>query len=171
MNENILSSRLKEAREDRGYTQGEMAEKLGIARTSLSLYEGGQRTPDAHVITRFSEVTGASPYYLLGLRDTKNDEYSDIFQELALSEHAIDRLRDKKQYAKITSKLLESDSFWGIVNLINILIDYYSSENEYSSKGFTIEDGMIINFDDAHRYSCQRYLENIIDEVLEGWEY
>lgn len=42
--------------------QGEMAEKIGITRTSLCLYENGQRTPGVHVLKRFILASGKHSY-------------------------------------------------------------------------------------------------------------
>lgn len=170
MNRNVLPERMKEIRESIGLKQGEMAKRMGIARTSLCLYENGQRTPDAHVLKQFILASGVSPYYLLGLHNTKKDEYSDVFHELGLSERAIDKLREKPSSSSVLNLMLESDIFWTIIRLIDTMAEFENPENGNppgaSLVGATIEDVLCIDYEDALRYCCQKYLDEIIDNII-----
>lgn len=49
-----LGERLREAREYLGFTQEEVAQYMGIARSALSLMEAGQRKVDALELTRLA---------------------------------------------------------------------------------------------------------------------
>lgn len=54
----------------RGYTQAQMAEKIGVSRSTYTNYESGNRTPDYEVLERISDVLGCSLDELFG-RESK----------------------------------------------------------------------------------------------------
>lgn len=45
ISQELLISRLKQFRKEKGFTQAEMAEKIGIAAVNYAKYECGKRTP------------------------------------------------------------------------------------------------------------------------------
>lgn len=65
---------LKYARERMGYTQKEVADKIGVAKSTYSLYESGNREPGVPVIKRITNVLKVSADELLGIED--NEEYT-----------------------------------------------------------------------------------------------
>ena len=65
----ILGERLKELREERGYTQKQLSEELGINSVTYLHYEKEQREPPLSLLADISRFYGVSPDYLLGLND------------------------------------------------------------------------------------------------------
>lgn len=65
----ILGERLKELREEKGYTQREFAAKMGINGVTYLHYEKNQREPPLSLLAAFAEFYGVSVDYLLGLKD------------------------------------------------------------------------------------------------------
>jgi len=65
----ILGERLKELREERGYTQKQLAEKLNINSVTYLHYEKSQREPPLSLLAEFAAFYGVSTDYLLGLTD------------------------------------------------------------------------------------------------------
>lgn len=61
-----LGSRLGQLRERSGWTQEEMAEKLGITRAALSHYEKNRRKPDFDTLIQAADLFGVSVDYLIG---------------------------------------------------------------------------------------------------------
>ncbi|MGG4393886.1 helix-turn-helix transcriptional regulator [Paenibacillus thiaminolyticus] len=61
-----LGSRLGQLRERSGWTQEEMAEKLGITRAALSHYEKNRRKPDFDTLIQAADLFGVSVDYLVG---------------------------------------------------------------------------------------------------------
>ncbi len=59
-----LGSRLKESRERKGFTQVQVAEKLGISNGTLSGYERNYRDPDTNTLTILAKLYGVSTDYL-----------------------------------------------------------------------------------------------------------
>ena len=64
----VFSSRLKEARRRTGYTQVEVADKLGIAQCQMSVYENGKVKPDIELIAAMSIIYDVSVDWLFGLK-------------------------------------------------------------------------------------------------------
>lgn len=62
-----INKKLKEARTSNGYTQGEMAKKLGLSNSAYSNYENGYSEPPVEVLTAFCAETGIELKGLLEL--------------------------------------------------------------------------------------------------------
>ena len=56
----------KRLRTSSGYTQSEMAEKLGIAKSTISMYENGNREPDFETLELIADFFNVDIDYLLG---------------------------------------------------------------------------------------------------------
>lgn len=86
-----LSSLMKE----RGVTQQDLANALGVKRQTISLYKSGQSTPDAKLLRDLSVFFKISSDYLLGLTDIKTPDVNikAISEETGLSENCIEILK------------------------------------------------------------------------------
>lgn len=61
--------RLKEARKRSAMTQQQVADSLGISRSSYTNIENGKRDPDTRTLRRLADLFEVSADYLLGLTD------------------------------------------------------------------------------------------------------
>lgn len=61
----ILADKIIENRKKNGWSQEELADRLGVSRQSVSKWEGAQAVPDMKKIIQMSEVFGVSTDYLL----------------------------------------------------------------------------------------------------------
>ena len=61
----ILADKIIENRKKNGWSQEELAEKLGVSRQSVSKWESAQAIPDLKKILQLSEVFGVSTDYLI----------------------------------------------------------------------------------------------------------
>ncbi len=61
-----LGDRLRKAREHAGLTQAELAELIGIARSSVVSYEIGRTEPSRPVVLSWSLATGVATEWVLG---------------------------------------------------------------------------------------------------------
>jgi transcriptional regulator with XRE-family HTH domain len=66
----ILADKIVNLRKKAGWSQEELAEKMGVSRQSISKWEGAQSVPDMNRILKLSEVFHVSTDYLL--RDDKS---------------------------------------------------------------------------------------------------
>lgn len=76
-NLNVLPQRLREAREALEMTMIELANRIGITRQAISLYEAGARTPEPHIMTEIvRELKQPISFFItdrpnsFGIRDT-----------------------------------------------------------------------------------------------------
>ena len=61
----ILADKIIELRKQNGWSQEDLAERLGVSRQSVSKWEGAQSVPDMNRILKMSEVFGVSTDVLL----------------------------------------------------------------------------------------------------------
>lgn len=72
-----IGERLTKLREDRGYLQRDVADKIGIAPNTLSGYERNLRSPDTNTLVKLANFYGVSVDHILGI------ETSNIYLSLA----------------------------------------------------------------------------------------
>lgn len=65
----IFQQRLQEQRVLYGYTQREMAEKLGMAQPSYIRYENGTSEPTQQNLVKIADIFDVSVDYLLGRKE------------------------------------------------------------------------------------------------------
>jgi len=82
MNEQLLSERIKLARENIGITKAEASRRLNLSKIGYCRYEYGERTPSMQTIEVIAQYFHTSVDYLVGISDdpepnqivvTKND--------------------------------------------------------------------------------------------------
>ena len=66
---NNFNENLKIARDRKGLSQKEMAESIGVAKSTYSLYESGNREPNVLTIKKIADVLSVSADELLGLEE------------------------------------------------------------------------------------------------------
>lgn len=64
-----FAERLKALRQEKGFGQNYLAEKLQIANASISYWENCKQEPSATAIVKLALFFGVSTDYLLGLSD------------------------------------------------------------------------------------------------------
>lgn len=74
-NKELFRKRLRQLRKNQKMTQSELADKLNIARVSVSNYESGTRIPDIIVLVSMAEYFGVTTDYLSGNSDLKRIPY------------------------------------------------------------------------------------------------
>ncbi len=75
-----MSQRIRERRQYMGYTQEELADKLGLQKSAIAKYENGRvENIKRSVICNMAAILECSPTYLLGFDDTIEREVTNIF--------------------------------------------------------------------------------------------
>ena len=77
--------RLAELRTEFNMTQKDLADKIGLSRGTIGMYEIGQRDPDTDTIIKLTEIFRVSADYLMGISDIRNP-YSNVGKKSALDE-------------------------------------------------------------------------------------
>ena len=65
--------RLARLRKERGYTQVELAEKIGIIQAIVSAYERDEVRMHAEMVARFAEALGVSTDELIGVKHSRKN--------------------------------------------------------------------------------------------------
>ena len=63
--------RLRELREKKRRSQQQLADWLGLTRSSISNYENNTQTPPADTLVRLADIYGVSVDYLLGVKNDR----------------------------------------------------------------------------------------------------
>ena len=88
----VFQKRFRELRGD--LPQAQFAEKIGLSRPTVGLYESGKRIPDIEVLTLIAEKCDVSADWLLGLSEypTKDIALSSVCEYTDLSIAAVEAL-------------------------------------------------------------------------------
>lgn len=84
--------KLRELRKIRGFTQQQLADKVGVSNVSLSNYERGAQMPDITTLTRIANALGVSTDTLLGLNEPTSDGEQPKTIEARILASGIDKL-------------------------------------------------------------------------------
>ncbi len=112
---NHLGNKIRELRKNRGMTQSELAEMLGISSSSVGMYEQGRRQPDSEMILKICSVFGTSADYLLG--KDKSDQKHGVC-ELSLVFDEFTQVLSSQQGLMFDGILLNEDDKKKIVDAI-----------------------------------------------------
>lgn len=93
-----IGERLKELRKGKGWTQVQVAAKMGLTDSVISFYERQERAPSPEVLIKFAELYDVSTDYLLGVEKV-NDQHLDVTglskREITILKEFIEILRKK----------------------------------------------------------------------------
>ncbi len=96
---------LKRAREQKGLSQKEVAEGIGVAKSTYSMYESGNREPNVQTIRKIADVLNVSADELLGL----DDEPQTIATHFDGDEFTERELEEIKQFAEFVKNRRKKD--------------------------------------------------------------
>jgi len=89
----VIGERLRKLRKDRGIRQEELADIIGVQKSTVSLYEIGKNDPSDKVKTEIAKYFKISLDYLVGVIDEPVPYYSkDLFLKLP------DDMSDEENY-------------------------------------------------------------------------
>lgn len=91
-----FNENLKIARERKNMTQKEVADGIGVAKSTYSLYESGQREPNVQTIKKIADVLCVSADELLGL----STELQTIAAHFTGDDYTEDELNEIRQFAE-----------------------------------------------------------------------
>lgn len=91
-----FNENLKTARERRGLSQKEVAENIGVAKSTYSLYESGNREPNVQTIKKIADLLNVSADDLLGIED----EPQTIAAHFDGNEYTVEELEEIRAFAE-----------------------------------------------------------------------
>ena len=95
----ILADKIIELRKKAGYSQEELAEKMGVSRQSVSKWEGALSIPDLDKILLMSEIFGVSTDYLL--KDEFGEELPAPKEEISESKFRKVSMEEANEFIKV----------------------------------------------------------------------
>ena len=116
-----FGERLKYLREREKMFQSELADKLNLAPSTISMYERGDRDPDTSTLAKIAEIFNVTTDYLLGR--SEKEKNTDKNLHIAASSDI-----DLAKLAK-----LDKDKQKAITDNINNMINMFY--NEFGKKG------------------------------------
>lgn len=84
-----LANRLTTLRSRHDITQQELADKIGVSRGTVGMYEIGKREPDADTLGKIADYFNVSTDYLLGRTDQKKSPEAELPLEFTTPEEAM----------------------------------------------------------------------------------
>ena len=91
----LLGDYIQKLRNQRGLSQQEFADKLGIGRSTLANYEQNKRSPDYETLIEISKFFNVSIDELLGVKRKPFDVFKFILKDLSID----------KELMKLTPKV------------------------------------------------------------------
>lgn len=97
--DNMVADRIKALREQNGYTQSDLAKKLGITRSSVNAWEMGISVPSTQYVVERANIFKVSTDYLLGVKTTASVSVEGLSEkDVQLVSAVIAHLRQKEQH-------------------------------------------------------------------------
>jgi transcriptional regulator with XRE-family HTH domain len=104
----IIAQRLRQARETVGYTPEEVAQKLGITKDELSLFESGRQNPPLSLLRKLAKLYGVFVSYFYGIDKPEGTAFTLLLhkaKELSLPPETISRVHRFTFFCKEIVKL------------------------------------------------------------------
>ncbi len=98
-----FNENLRTARECKGLTQKKVADAIGVAKSTYSLYESGNREPNVITIKKIANLLKVSADNLLGLEDS-SDTLAAHFDGNEYTEAELDEIRQFAAFVKNRKK-------------------------------------------------------------------
>nr|DAH82594.1 MAG TPA: Helix-turn-helix XRE-family like protein [Bacteriophage sp.] len=98
-----FNENLKKAREQKGLTQKDVAESIGVAKSTYSLYESGGREPNVQTIKKISDTLNVSADELLGL-EADTTTIAAHFDGNEYTEDELNRIKEFAAFVKSSRK-------------------------------------------------------------------
>lgn len=94
----MTADRIKQLREEKGYTQADLAKQLGITRSSVNAWEMGISVPSTQYVVELASIFKVSTDYLLGVDTTATIEISGLTDtDIQLVHSIVGHLREKNR--------------------------------------------------------------------------
>jgi transcriptional regulator with XRE-family HTH domain len=112
---NVFAKRLVQLREEHDWTQQQVADKIGVSRSTYAHYELGRRSPDQDITERIMSLYGVSEDFLKGRTnvraisgeiDVLEEEWGEVLNVLRRAGRK-PTTAEKKRIAKIIEVAIE----------------------------------------------------------------
>lgn len=142
-----FSEKLRSIRVERGYTQEQLAGKVGVSRVSIGFYEH-DRVPPIKVIRKLAEVLAVPvPYFIGGSQDDPNvDRYNKVFEALERAGYSCEALQNGAYTISKDDLFAKVDENELIERIEAILIAAEDMKTRYIEKRLAAELSLLADF-------------------------
>lgn len=148
----ILADKIINLRKKNGWSQEELAEKLGVTRQSILKYEGAQSIPDLDKILKLSEIFGVTTDYLIK-DELEEEEYapSQMQENESESDRSVHKVTMEmaNEYLQIIDWTAGKTAFATMLCILSPIVllmlgamsempDYHISENAAAGIGICV---------------------------------
>ena len=132
-----FSTRLKLLRKQDDLTQDALAKAVGISKSTISMYENGNREPDFETLEAFADFFNVDLDYLIGKSDVANKsvDSSALFDEM-LRRYSIERAEGREGARDDMIKSHGTENGTHMLRLLNdkfVLMYYHAFDDRRSS--------------------------------------
>lgn len=93
----VTAEKIKELRQARGWTQAELARRMGVTRNGINSWEQGLSMPSPASLVELARIFSVSTDYLLGMEPLHTVNVTGLDeQDVAILAELADRLRKSK---------------------------------------------------------------------------
>lgn len=103
----IRGDRLRNLRKSKNMSQDDLANTVGVSKSSISCYEKGTRTPTLETILDFMHLFGVTSDYLIGCDNLIKTVEDETIPFVTLSKEEILFLEELKKNDMISNLILE----------------------------------------------------------------
>jgi len=93
----MLGARIAALRRQAGFSQAELAQRLGISASAVGMYEQGRREPAADLLVALADIFGVSVDYLLTGRPGTEQELQKADQTVLSSMAELERKLNRRR--------------------------------------------------------------------------
>ena len=123
----ILADKIIALRKKNGYSQEELAEKMGVTRQSVSKWESAQSIPDLEKILQLSKLFGVTTDYLLK-DEIETEEFSESDDDVPVRKITLEEANSYLEERKRASFRIALATFLCILSPITLIILGAASE-------------------------------------------
>ena len=92
-----LSDKIKTLRDKNGFTQSELAKRVGLTRSAVNAWEMGGAIPSTEIIIKLAKIFRVTTDYLLGVDNEERISVKDLNpKEVDSIQNVINCIRDRK---------------------------------------------------------------------------
>lgn len=94
----IIGQRIAELRKNKGLTQAELADRIGVSHQAVSQWERGETLPDILTLPALAEIFGESISAIMGMEDVKaKDNAENVISDEDKDEEAAENAKKHPQ--------------------------------------------------------------------------
>lgn len=123
-NKKTIGNILLELRTKNGYTQSDVAEKIGISNVSYFRYENDKREPSATIIAKLAKIYNVSTDYIIGVEKDKDNDTKDLINII----ETVSRSQATRTLFSLIKNTSEKD-IRKIIHILEILKDDETYDN------------------------------------------